>query len=212
MSNIYDIINKLDDNLIVIECGGHIGNDTIQLCKKFKNGIIYCIEGNINLYNNLNKLEYKNLKLFNCLLSDKTGISDFFIDSNPEGDAGASSILPSTDGYLINYIKKEIKISVESITLTDFMKNNNLNKIDFLWLDIEGFEYYILNNSKNILNKINYIYTEVNFQEFRKDTKLYDDIKNLLLENNFIELNKWEQGAEWGSWQGNILFKNLNYC
>ena len=91
------------------------------------------------------------------------------------------------------------------------MKNNNLNKIDFLWLDVEGFEYYILNNSKNILNKINYIYTEVNFQEFRKNGKLYNDVKNLLLENNFTELYKWEQGGEWRSWQGNILFKNLNY-
>jgi hypothetical protein len=91
------------------------------------------------------------------------------------------------------------------------MKNNNLEKIDFLWLNVEGFEYYILNNSIDILNKINYIYTEVNFQKFRKDTKLYDDIKNLLLENNFIELNKWEQGGEWGTWQGNILFKNLDY-
>jgi len=209
-SNIYDIINKFDDNLAVIECGGHLGNDTIKLCEKFKNGTIYCIEGNINLYNNLNKLEYKNLKLFNCLLADKTGICDFYIDENSEGDAGASSLLESTPSYLYNYIKKEKKISVESYTLNDFMKNNNLDKIDFLWLDVEGFEYYILNNSKDILNKINYIYTEVNFQEFRKNGKLYDDIKKLLLENNFIELNKWEQGADWGLWQGNVLFKNLN--
>jgi phospholipid N-methyltransferase len=79
-SNIYDIINKFDDNLIVIECGGHLGNDTKKLYEKFKNGTIYCIEGNINLYNNLVKFEYKNLKLFNCLLADKTGVCDFYID------------------------------------------------------------------------------------------------------------------------------------
>jgi 6-phosphogluconolactonase (cycloisomerase 2 family) len=134
----------------------------------------------------------------------------FILTKNTEGDAGESSLLESTPSYLYNYIKKEKKISVESYTLNDFMKNNNLDKIDFLWLDVEGFEYYILNNSKDILNKINYIYTEVNFQEFRKNGKLYDDIKKLLLENNFIELNKWEQGADWGQWQGNVLFKNLN--
>jgi FkbM family methyltransferase len=211
MNDIYDFLNKLENKLNVIECGGHLGNDTKKLCEIFNKGVIYCIEANFKLYNNLNNLRYENLKLFNCCLSDKTGLSEFYIDSNPEGDAGASSILPSTDSYLNNYIKKEVKINVPSITLCDFMKNNNLDKIDFLWLDVEGFEYYILNGSTNILNKINYIYTEVNFQMFRKDGKLYNDIKSLLLQNNFIELHKWEQGAKWGEWQGNVLFKNVNY-
>jgi FkbM family methyltransferase len=215
MSDIYDFLNelenKLENNLAIIECGGHLGSDTEKLCKLFKNSTIYCIEANFKLYNNLKNLKYDNLKLFNCCLSNKTGETDFYIDLNPEGDSGASSILQSTDNYLNNYIKIEDKVIVKSITLFDFMKNNNLDKIFFLWLDVEGFEYYILNSSIDVLNKINYIYTEVNFQEFRKDTKLYNDIKSLLLENNFIELKKWEQGAEWGSWQGNVLFKNLNY-
>ncbi len=212
MKDIYDFLEKQNDNLNIIECGGHLGNDTKKLSNIFKNGSIYCIEANIKLYDNLIKnINNNNVKIFNYCLSDKNGFSEFYIDANSEGDAGASSILESTPNYLKNYIKKEEKIIINSITLKDFLTRNNLDKIDLLWLDVEGFEYYILHSSIDILKNIKYIYTEVNFQEFRKNGKLYNDVKSLLLKNNFIELYKWEQGAKWGEWQGNVLFKNINY-
>jgi FkbM family methyltransferase len=212
MKEIYDFLQIQDDNFNIIECGGHLGNDTLKLSNIFKNGVIYCIEANVKLYEHLIKnVNKNNVKIFNYCLSDKTGYSEFYIDSNTEGDMGASSILESTDNYLNNYIKKEDKVIIQSITLEDFLKCNNLDKIDLLWLDVEGFEFYILNSSIDTLKKIKYIYTEVNFQEFRKNGKLYDDIKSLLLNNNFIELYKWEQGAKWGEWQGNVLFKNENF-
>jgi len=211
MKDIYDFLQLQNDNFNIIECGGHLGNDTLKLANIFKNGVIYCIEANIKLYNELIKNINNNIKIFNYYLSDKSGYSEFYIDSNSDGDSGASSILESTDNYLKNYIKKEDKIIIQSITLEDFMKSNNLDKVDLLWLDVEGFEYYILNNAVNILKNIKYIYTEVNLQEFRKNGKLYDDIKSLLVNNNFIEIYKWEQGAEWGHWQGNVLFKNNNF-
>ena len=108
-----------------------------------------------------------------------------------------------------NYIKKETKIHIDGVKLDFFLTNNNINNVDLLWLDVEGFEYYILKSSIDCLQKkVNYIYTEVNFQKFRKNTKLYNDIKSLLIDNNFEEIYKWEQGAKWGEWQGNVLFKN----
>ncbi len=212
MNNIYKILSNLEKNLVILECGGHIGQDTIKLCEMFNKGKIYTIEANPILFNNLKKIkeQYNNLYVFNYALSDKIGTQNFYIDENPIGDAGASSLLESSEGYLINYIKKERCISVNSITLKEFMDINLIKKIDFMWLDVEGYEYYILNSSIDVLNKIDMIYLEVNFQEFRKNTYLYEDIKKLLENNNFKEINKWEQGAEWGTWQGNVLFKNNN--
>jgi FkbM family methyltransferase len=211
MKDIYDFLRLQNDNFNIIECGGHLGNDTLKLANIFKNGVIYSIEANVKLYNDLIKnIHNNNVKIFNYCLSNKNGFSEFYIDANSEGDSGSSSILQSTESFLRNYIKKEDKIIIQSITLEDFMKSNNLEKIDLLWLDVEGFEYYILNNAIDMLKNIKYIYTEVNFQEFRKNGKLYDDIKSLLLNNNFTELYKWEQGAEWGLWQGNVLFRNNN--
>jgi FkbM family methyltransferase len=208
--DIYDIISQFRDNMTIIECGFHIGNDTKNLCKIFKNGNIYSLEANKDLYEKLLNLKdkYNNLKLFNYAIYDKTGQNDFYIDSNPHGDSGASSCLKSTENYLNNYVKIENKIIVDSITLKDFILLNNINKIDILWLDIEGYEYYILNNSIDILDKIEFIYLSVSFQEFRENYKLYKDIKYLLENNNFNELIYWEKGDTWGKWKGNVLFKN----
>jgi hypothetical protein len=36
MNDIYDFLNKLENKLNVIECGGHLGNDTKKLCEIFE--------------------------------------------------------------------------------------------------------------------------------------------------------------------------------
>ena len=207
--DIYQILSKLSFESNIIECGGHLGTDTFELSKIFNNATIHCLEANPELYNNLVKNnKYNNLKLYNLALSNKNEPTSFYIDKNPSGDAGASSILQASAFYLNDQIKKEEKITVDGIKLCDFCNKQNISHVDLLWLDIEGFEYYVLEESKDFLKNIKYIYTEVNFQEFRKNTKLYGDIKKLLNDNNFEEINHWTQGDEWGKWQGNILFRN----
>jgi FkbM family methyltransferase len=210
MGDIYEIIkDKKFKN--IIECGGHLGTDTIKLCNLFNEGTVYCIEANKQLYENLKKINNKNLKIFNNALHTKNEPVTFYLDCNENGDNGASSLLKSNDFYLKDHIKCEKQIVVNGITLNKFMSMNNINTVDLLWLDIEGYEYYILESISETLKNIKYIYTEVNFQEFRKKTKMYDDIKKLLANYNFEEINKWEQGDAWGKWQGNVLFRNNNY-
>jgi FkbM family methyltransferase len=207
--DIYEILSKKSFTSNIIECGGHLGTDTFKLSKIFNNATIHCLEANPNLYKNLIKNNnFNNLKLYNYALSDKNEPISFYIDKNPLGDAGASSILQASAFYLNNHIKNEEKITVDGIKLSDFCINENITDIDLLWLDIEGFEYYVLKSSEDFLKNIKYIYTEVNFQEFRKNTKLYRDIRNFLNDNNFEEINQWTQGDEWGKWQGNVLFRN----
>lgn len=212
MTDIYDILKTFDNNAVVIECGGHLGTDTTKLCSLFSDGTIHCFEANIGLYKNLEKLvsKYNNLKLYNLALSDENKDCDFFIDCNKDGDAGASSLLEASNSYLRMYIKDEKKVTVKGITLESFMVQNNIPAVDLLWLDVEGFEYYILKSSTDALKKIKYVYTEVNFVEFRKTGKLYNDVKQVMIDNGFEETHKWTQGDVWGKWQGNILFKNTN--
>jgi FkbM family methyltransferase len=211
--DIYTILQNFDKKSVIIECGGHLGTDTERLCKQFSDGMVYCIEANPTLYNNLQeKLGHlSNLKLYHSALSNVNGTIDFYVDCNKAGDGGASSLLKASESYLINYIKEEHKIQVPSITMQKFLSDQQIQRVDLLWLDVEGFEYYILESSSDALKNIKYIYTEVNFQEFRKNGKLYKDIFDLLTANGFEEINKWEQGSEWGTWQGNVLFRNKSF-
>jgi FkbM family methyltransferase len=214
--DIYDFIKNTIptlQNFTIVECGGHRGSDTKKLAELFANSQIHTIEANPILYNIYLlplKEAYANIHLYNIGLADKKDKLPFYLDCNYEGDSGASSLLEATESYLKDYIKDEKQILVDCITVQDFMTINNLEKIDFLWLDIEGFEYFVLDSAKSVLPQIKYIYTEVNFVKFRNNSKLYDDILNLMTQNGFTQIAKWEQGSEWGTWQGNVLFCNNN--
>lgn len=215
MAHIYDLLSQiLTSGSIVIECGGHTGVDTRKLCELVPDGAVYCIEAVPVLFDRLNqtlKPHFANLHLSNVALSDTSKDISFFVDMNEAGDCGASSVLPCTDGFLKNYIKKETEITVPGVTLDSFCDGIPEPVIDLLWLDIEGYEYTVLNASTSALSSIKYIYTEVNFQEFRQGGCLYTDIHNLLTQHGFEQVAKWEQGASWGAWQGNVLYRNTAF-
>jgi FkbM family methyltransferase len=215
-----DIYDFLKDNSdikgveVIIECGGHTGQDTIRLSNLFNNNMLHVIEANRFLFDTKLKLLNKaNITAHNFGLSDKNEIKTFYLDSDPNGDAGASSFLraSATEG-LSHLYKIEIPIDVECKTLDLFIKESKIEKIYLLWLDVEQFEYNILSAcSKESLQNIKYIYTEVNFREFRSSGKLYNDIYSLMESNNFKEVLKTKQGSDSFDWQANVLFKNMSY-
>ncbi len=218
INNIYEYFktNNITNDECIIECGGHIGTDTQKLAKLFNNNIIYCIEANVNLidkYLSPLKYIYDNINIYNLGLSNKDEIKTFYIDTDPNGDTGASSFLQANkNGGLGHLYEIEKPLSVNCIKLDTFLNENNIKNVYLLWLDVEQYEFYILNScSIETFEKIKYIYTEVNFQEFRYNGKTYKDVKNLLEKHNFQEIFKTAQGDDNYRWQANVLFKNIKY-
>ena len=87
-----------------------------------------------------------------------------------------------------------------------FLINQNINKVDLLWLDLQGKEPDVLLSSEKI-NLVKYIYTEVSIVSNYKNQKLYPQLKEYLTDNNFkviFEDIRWEDG-------GNVLFKNKKF-
>jgi len=213
-STIYDyLLDILPVTGIVIECGGHLGTDTTALCKLVPDGVVHCVEASPSMFRHIEQTlvpAHLNLQLHNCALADKNSRIKFFVDKNVSGDGGASSALQSTEAFLANYIKNEDEIEVDGVTLDAFWTSIYTPEIDLLWLDIEGFEYKVLVAATESLRHIKYIYTEVNFQQFRRDGCVFDDINTLLTKNGFVLIDKWAQGANWGEWQGNVLYRNAS--
>lgn len=211
--DIYSNLQQIFQNspITIIECGGHRGSDTQKLATMFPNAVIHTLEANPQLYTKyLQPLSLNpNIRVYNIGLAASNTQLPFFIDCNQEGDSGASSLLHATSGYLKDYIKEEKEILVPCTTLEKFMTINEIKKVDLLWLDIEGFEYYVLETLKPKNCQVAYVYTEVNFNKFRVGGKLYADIVELMTNLGFVEIAQWTQGGEWGTWQGNVLFKNI---
>ena len=143
--DIYSFIEslKLNDNINIIECGGHMGTDTVKILEMLPKCNLYCIEANKQLYDKYLlplKNKYNNLHVMNIGLSDTNEEKTFYIDTDKRGDAGASSFLATNPLSGLRHLANiEKPITIKCIKLDDFINNNNINILDFLWLDVEIF-------------------------------------------------------------------------
>jgi FkbM family methyltransferase len=199
MSSIYDWLAEqttLGDK-VAMECGALDFSDTRRLAAHF--GTVLAFEANpaasvpTDLPSNV-EVELK-------ALSTETGTIQFFVDKNPEGNAGASSLLQSNPFYLKDYLKQEESVEVPCTTLQDALAKHNLSCAHFFWLDMEGYELEFLRGTD--LSGVQFIYSEVNFQRFRKGACTYAELKAFLQTKGFVELKKWTRDE---TWNGDVLF------
>ena len=88
---------------------------------------------------------------------------------------------------LFNIEKEFIKpIKVKTLTLSKFIQENNINDIDILKIDTEGYEYNVLKGIDNDHFKlINFILLEHHYDNMIDKDYNFSDICNLLRKNNF---------------------------
>ena len=141
----------LPANPIIIDCGANDGKDSIQLAKKIK-GVVHCFEPVEELFMRLksNTKNISNIFCYRFALSNQNGMQQFFVS---EGKSDASSSLLEPKDHLADHpetlFKK--KISVEAITLDSWATQYGVEKVDLLWLDMQGFELQMLEASEKIL-------------------------------------------------------------
>ena len=134
---ILDVLFKYNRNQQIktfIDIGANVGSWTDYAINKFEN--IYLFECNEDLSNYLND-KYKNknkVKIFKEALSDRKGVSEFFIpiQNGNIQEARASTIRPQNESY----IKQEISLNL----LDDY----EIESVDCIKIDVEGAELAVL--------------------------------------------------------------------
>ncbi|MEL6845621.1 MAG: FkbM family methyltransferase, partial [Bacteroidota bacterium] len=71
-------------------------------------------------------------------------------------------------------------IEVPTISLDDFIAEQQLPQIDFLWLDMQGYEYAVLSASEKIFDSLQLLYTEVSLVETYEGVPLYTEYRQWL--------------------------------
>jgi FkbM family methyltransferase len=99
----------------------------------------------------LNNLEGTQFQYFNLAISNKNGISPFYLgkygffnrrEKIQKKKCMRSSLVCDKD-YVKQHLSDE-QISIETKTLKQFIKDNNISHIDLLKIDTEGHDYDIL--------------------------------------------------------------------
>jgi 2-O-methyltransferase len=192
----------LPENPVILEAGAHKGKDTVEMARLWRGGTIYAFETVPVLYKKLenNTRNFKNVHCYQFALGQKDGTEIMYLSSGASD--GSSSLLPPKELLKIFptvYFDEELPVT--TITLDGWAESNNIQKIDFMWLDLQGMELNVLKSGKNILQTVTAIYTEVSTIEVYKDQTLYANLKEWLATNGFsIEREAVETSG------GNVLF------
>ena len=153
----HDIVDKyLDKNSIAIEAGSHIGTLAVKLAKTCK--LTYCFEPVINTYHLLQfnmkvNCDSSNYKLFNKGLGEcikNENISWISPHSACAIGLDNNSYNPLNNDEKNNAIKAGAKNIIIEITTIDTLK---LDKLDYIKIDVEGYEQEVINGGLNTIKK-----------------------------------------------------------
>jgi FkbM family methyltransferase len=199
------ITEKID---IIFECGSRDAIDSLKMFDFYQPKKIFCFECNPDSVNVCRETigENNNIILVNKAVSNNDGEIDFYVtdmDKSIDKNIGASSALLHLDNKESFFQKK---ITVDSITLKTFMEENNINNIDLLCLDLQGYEKIALEGLGDKIKNVKYIISEYANRSFYYGDILLEDYQTFLKSLGFdlIEVNN---DGDFGD----ALFKNNNY-
>lgn len=109
----------------------------------------------------------------NLGLSNETKTSKFYLNSQ---DADSSIVEPSSYTNVVE---------IKTITLSDYVKEQNIKRIKLFKLEAEGFEPEILEGSKDILNLIDYIAIDGGYERGTSQEETFSYLTNELIKNGF---------------------------
>lgn len=216
-NHIFEFLKKcgFDRNSNIFEIGSHMGFDTERIRNIFPESNIYCFEPDSR---NIKILEERKIfdiaKIYKYAVTDKNGKSYLNLSSGiiPKSTGNnyydsnlwsASNSIRDPKDHLNNFpwCTFEEKEEVETITLDSFCFENNIEKIDFIWMDVQGCEDLVFKGGERVLKNTQYIFTEYSNEE------LYEGQKNL---RELIKMlpGEWSIRNDYG---GDVLLENLSY-
>lgn len=157
---------------VLFDIGANDGHYTKILINEFsKHDQIYCFEPSQFSFNDLVKNfgSSKNVELVNLGLGSKKEKRMLYFDH--EG-SGWASVFERKDTGFNHHLNKSEEISI--VTLDEYCKEKNIETIDFLKADVEGFELEIFKGAKNMLPHINFIQFEFSLANYNSKTYLFD--------------------------------------
>jgi FkbM family methyltransferase len=197
------LINEGDT---VLELGAHIGYISLYFSQLVGNsGKLYVFEPGANnlpyVRENISHSNFKNIELVEKAVSDTNGTATFYLE-NLTGQSNSLvkdyRVTKKIQSKTFVDLKKNA-VEVETIRLDDFVRQKNINRINFIKIDIEGAEYMAINGMQNIL------------QEFKpvmmiEVTENHEALFGLLKDKGYVMIDEKDKlVSELKSFYGNLF-------
>jgi len=143
----------------------------------------------------LSKSRFQNLLIENAVVSDVEETVKFNVSNNGQSSSILEFGLHSTFHPHVHYVTS---FEAQTQLLKNIICKYDI-EYNFLNFDIQGAELKALKGMEEYLNKVDYIYTEVNSDYVYKDCAIIDEIDEYLKQFGLYRVEtSWCQNFRWG--------------
>lgn len=195
---------------VMLDVGSRDAQVALAARRALPNAVVYAFECNppaVELCR-LNIGARTDVVLIDKAVSDETGPVDFYaidphktLTPHADGNIGASSLFKANPNYPAErYVQQ--KITVHAIRLEDWARENAVDQIDLLWMDLQGAELKALQGLGELIHRVKFIYTEVDYQPLYLGQPTHVQLYSYLESHSFRLHRRFNTFA----WFGNELW------
>ena len=176
--------------------GAHLGQEVIDY-KKAGSFPIHLFEPQKEIFSDLSKSFSKeeNIYLYNFGLGNENKKVEINLNTNNQG-MSASILEPDL------HLKHHPNVTFEGKEKIEIKRYDDLSisGVNFFAIDVQGYELEALKGSKDSLNNVDYILTEVNRKELYKGCVKIEELDSFLKDYDFVRVETawWQKIIPWG--------------
>jgi len=184
--NFRKLYRTLDDSLIqlvlnpeplIFDVGAHEGETIRRYRKIFKNSTIHSFEPQSKSFEKLKK--YRNIKTFTNNFA--LGSSNISKEIYTNKDDSTSSFYKFSENLNENQLVNNKTEKVEIKTLDEYVKENQIDQIDILKIDVQGYEKEVLLGANSTLkDKVKILELEIIFIDYYQEKSSFYDLENII--------------------------------
>jgi FkbM family methyltransferase len=185
------VAQYLPSNPIILEAGAHNGADTLQMAAFWPEAQIHAFEPVPDAYNALLTRATKYPERIHCYplgLGPRKGTMVMHISG--DGSAGScqsSSLLPPSQSHTAEYsfVSFGKRMSIEVTSIDEWAQKQGIDRVDFMRLDMQGYEIEALKGAECTLKRTSAIQLEVSHIQLYQGAPLYAEVKDWMARLGF---------------------------
>jgi len=174
---------------LIFDLGAHLGETAVLYAEKFPQAAIHSFEPSPKTFLALQAAlkAYPNVRPVNIALGDAMGTRTLHMNQSSGTDSLLSSAGQCSDAAMAELTKTVVEVPVTMQTLDEYCRANDVQFIDLLKMDVQGFELHVLQGARRLLaeHAIALIYTEVSFESFYEGQPFFHEVYTRLIDQGF---------------------------
>ena len=212
ISNFVNHIQNKSDVKVILDIGSRDCEQSVEFYNEFPNATIIAFECNPNTLPLCRAKTNDRIKLVEGAVTDYDGTITFYPINQQltkttwkDGNPGASSIFKSNGKYTVeNYVQDEIQTNCHR--LDTVLQNMGIEKVDIIWMDLQGAELLALKGLGKYLENVDFIHTEVSYKPIYENQVMSNELESFIIKAGFVEIGYTDRNQN--LWQTDIIFRN----